>query len=145
MWPTSCSGVSMDRKPGVGCKAEVSLQGKNGLWRGRRAWKGLFVREPSRAHDLTPSSPGEAPGSVRPPMTQPVQAGVGIASCYLSTHTRTWQLSLLGPLAPQTGFIALPSFPECGEGQRGAAARVWPIGRCLASASPAALTGVQEL
>lgn len=74
-----------------------------------------------------------------------VQAGVGTASCYLCTHTRTWQLSLLGPLTPQTGFIALPGFPECGEGQRGAAARVWPIGRCLASASPAALTGVQEL
>lgn len=35
MWPTFCNGVSMGRK------AEVGLQGKNGLWQGRRAWRVL--------------------------------------------------------------------------------------------------------
>lgn len=70
-------------------------------------------------------------------MTQPGQAGWARPPA-ISAPT-------LGPLTPKRGFIALPGFPECGEGQRGAAARVWPIGRCLASASPAALTGVQEL
>lgn len=102
-----------------------TVQGRGGSTRqewaveGQGAWRGLLVWEPNRARDWIPSSPGGAPGSVRPLMTQPVQTAVGTASCCLCTHTRTWQLSLLGPLTPKRGFVALPGFPECGEGQWG--------------------------
>lgn len=138
MWPTSCSGVSMGRRPGWG-------QGRGGSAGQELAaggpGEGGFLQGP-----LTPRSPGGADwGPWRPAMTQPVRAGVGTACCLLCTHTRGWRLSLPGPSPSEMSFTALPGFPECGEGQRGAAARVWPVGRCLASASPAALTGVQEL